>query len=367
MAPGLVASAAAWCERRELPAAQVAVAREGELVVFEGIGEATRSTRLLVWSITKTFVAAVVWQLVGERRASFDERVASYLPDFGSNGKDMVTLEQVLLHTAGFPHAPLGPTRWGSSESRRQAFARWRLNWEPGTRFEYHQLSAGWVLAELIEEIDGGDYRRSLSSRITDPLGLSTFALGVPEDAQEGIAPVVVTGESAVDADYLAAGWDPLPPPELTPHGALVMNTPAALAIGIPGAGGVGTAADVALFYQALLHNPDGLWADDVLRDGTGVVRNTFPDPGRWGEAANRTRGVVVRGDDEPYCSLRHHFGRGTSPRTFGHDGAGGQVAWADPESGISFCFLTSGYDANRVQEMLRNQDLSAAAAALDL
>jgi CubicO group peptidase (beta-lactamase class C family) len=141
------------------------------------------------------------------------------------------------------------------------------------------------------------------------------------------------------------------------------MNAPAALAAGIPGGGGIANAADVALFYQALLHNTDGLWRDHVLADGTAAVRNTFPDEGRWGEPANRTRGMVVRGDDEPFASLRHHFGPDTSPRTFGQDGAAGQIAWADPESGISFCFLTSGYDRNRVRELLRNQDLSRLAA----
>ena len=357
--------AEAWCARRSLPGAQVAVARDGELVAFEAVGDATASTRFLIWSCTKAVVASVVWQLVGEGRVAYETPVAEYLPEFATNGKHVVTVEHVLLHTAGFPLAPLGPTRWATSESRREAFGRWRLNWDPGTRFEYHQLAGGWVLAEIIEAVEGRDYRAVVGDRIARPLGLESFALGVAEDRQSDIAPVVVTGEPATDDDYIAAGWKPLPPPSVTPHAALMMNTPAALSIGIPGGGAVSTAADVARFYQSLLHNREALWDRDVLRDATSVVRNRFADESRWGEPANRTRGLVVRGDDEPFASLRHHFGPSTSPRTFGHDGAGGQIAWADPESGLSFCFLTNGYDANRVQELLRNQDLSRAAASM--
>ena len=59
-------------------------------------------------------------------------------------------------------------------------------------------------------------------------------------------------------------------------------------AVGVPGGGGVATAATVALFYQALLHNTDGLWDPDVLADATGRVRNTFPDQA----GARRARAV---------------------------------------------------------------------------
>ena len=341
------------------------MARDGDVVLFEAVGEATTANRFLIWSCTKAVVASAVWQLVSEGRLGWTDRIADRLPDFATNGKEVVTLEQVLLHTAGFPTAPLGPARWQTSESRREAFGRWRLNWEPGTRYQYHQLAAGWVLAELINAITGRDYRQVVREAIAEPLGMSGFRLGVPEGEQGDVKQVVVVGESATDADYRAAGIEPLPPPTTSPQAASMMTTPAALEVGIPGGGAVATAADLALFYQGLLHDPKGLWSPDVRADVTGVVRNTFPDVERWGEPANRTRGLVVRGDDEPYARYRHHFGPATSPRTFGHDGAAGQIAWADPDSGLSFVFLTSGYDANRAQELARNQDLSRLAAGL--
>src|SRR5207248_8457479 len=109
--------------------------------------------------------------------------------------KNIITIEQVMLHTSGFPTAPLGPPQWETSEGRRQAFARWRLNWEPGTKYEYHPTSAHWVLAEIITEISGEDYRSFIRSRILDPLGLQKLRLGVPPGEQGDIAEIALVGE----------------------------------------------------------------------------------------------------------------------------------------------------------------------------
>src|SRR5439155_815268 len=75
---------------------------------------------------------------------------------------------------------------------------------------------------------------------------------------------------------------------------------------------------------------------------------------------ANRTRGMVVAGDDGK--SAFRGFGRTVSGRTFGHMGAGGQVAWADPETGLSFCYLTNGVDADLLRSGRRGTSLSSKA-----
>jgi CubicO group peptidase (beta-lactamase class C family) len=62
-----------------------------------------------------------------------------------------------MLHTAGFPHAPLGPPAWDTREGRLAAFGRWSLNWEPGSTYEYHATSAHWVLAEIIDRVTGSN------------------------------------------------------------------------------------------------------------------------------------------------------------------------------------------------------------------
>ena len=142
-----------------LPSCQVALGFRGELILDETIGNANAKSRYCFFSATKPFVAAAMWQLLTEGLVSLDSTIASYLTEFNENKKDKITLEQVLLHTSGFPHAPMGPRHWATSSSRRKRMAEWTLNWEPETRFEYHATSAHWVLAEIINEVTGNDYR----------------------------------------------------------------------------------------------------------------------------------------------------------------------------------------------------------------
>jgi CubicO group peptidase (beta-lactamase class C family) len=344
-----------------LPSCQLALARDGRLAAFETVGAAKPTTRYVVFSATKAIVASAAWILIGEGKLDLGSQVSALIPEFASNGKDVVTVEQVMLHTSGFPLAPLGPRDWGSREKRLQAFARWRLNWEPGTRFEYHASSAHWVLAELIERAAGEDYRSFIRSRIAAPLGLE-LGLGIPEDQQQDIAAPQSVGDPPGSDELAAIGLGGLDLGEVTEDALLRMGDPANIAVGVPGGGGVMTAADMALFYQALLHNPGGIWDPDTLADATGNVRCTFPDALMLGASCNRTIGVMVAGDDGK--SFMRSMGRTVSPRAFGHPGAGGQIAWADPESGISLCYLTDGMDRNPLREGKRGVAISSLAGA---
>jgi CubicO group peptidase (beta-lactamase class C family) len=344
-----------------LPSCQFALAKNGKLAAFDAVGAAGSETRYVIFSATKTFVASAAWLLIGEGSLDIDGRVAEYIPEFATNGKDVVTVEQVMLHTSGFPRAPLGPPAWADRDRRLEAFAKWRLNWEPGTAHEYHPTSAHWVLAELIERISGRDYRDFVHERVTGALGLPRV-VDIPPDDQDGIAELALRGEPASPEELQAIfGVPELPVTEVTDDALLSFNRSDVRAVGVPGGGGVATAATVALFYQALLHNPDGLWDPDVLADATGRVRNTFPDLLALGAPANRALGVVVAGDDGN--ANRRGFGHTQSPRTFGHNGAGGQIAWADPESGLSFSYVTNGRDRNPIREGRRSIGISSRAA----
>ncbi len=344
-----------------LPACQVALALDGEVLVHEAFGDATVDTRFTIFSATKPFVASVVWQLLGEGVLTPEQPVHDVIPEFGSHGKDAITLDHVLQHTAGFPRAPLGPGRWETHEGRRAAFADWRLNWDVGSQYEYHPTSAHWVLAELVHAVTGLDHTEALRSRVIEPLGLAAFTLGPSLDEQQDIADLVLVGEPATPDELEAAlGVRSIDVGEVTDEALMGLNVPAARAIGLPGGGGISNAADVATFYQALLHDPKGLWDPAVLADATAVVRNTFPDP--WlRHQANRTRGLIVAGDDGK-SNLRG-MGRTVSPLAFGHNGAAGQVAWADPATGLSFCYLTSGRDLHLLREHRRTTAVASLAA----
>jgi len=348
-------------EEGVLPSCQVSLAMDGEIVVEEAFGDATVATRYAVYSATKPFVAAAVWQLISEGAVDVDRRAAEYVPEFATNGKDVVTVEQVMLHTAGFPQAPLRHPLWATSAGRREAFARWRLNWEPGTAYEYHPTSAHWVLAEIVNTVTGLDYRDVVADRVTAPLGLPRV-LGLAPGQQAGIAPVEVWGEP-VDPDELEAaiGVRQIDVGEVTDEALLAFNEPDVRAVGVPGGGGVMRASDLARFYQALLHNPGTLWDPAVLADVTSRVRNRLPDR-VTGIPANRTLGLVRAGDDE--LAPFRGFGRTASPDAFGHNGAGGQVAFADPVTGLSFGYCTNGLDANVLRQWRRVSGVASRAAA---
>lgn len=342
-----------------LPSAQVALAYEGELVAFETYGDATPDTRYPVFSAIKPFVASVVWQLMAEGSLDPADRVVEHFPEFGAHGKEAITVEQVMLHTSGFPDAPLGPPAWADRASRQEAMAGWRLNWEPGTRYEYHPTSAHWVLAELIDRVTGGDYRDELERRVTGPLGLGRV-LGLPEGTQRGIAELVTVGDVATPEELQSAfGVPELARGEVTTPIMLRFNEPAVRAVGVPGGGGVLRADQLALFYQELLHGKAGLWPAPLLADVTGNVRNRLPDP-LMGTPANRSLGLILAGDDGR-ANLRG-MGRTVSPRAFGHNGAAGQLAWADPATGLSFGYVTNGIDLNVVREPRRGTALSSLA-----
>jgi CubicO group peptidase (beta-lactamase class C family) len=348
-----------------LPSCQLAIGFEGEVVESVTLGDtpAADDTRYVIFSATKAVVASAVWQLLAEGSLGLDDRVGDVIPEFATNGKDAITVEQVLLHTSGFPRAPLGPRAFNDRDARLRIFSKWRLNWEPGSAYEYHATSAHWVLAELLCRIDGLDHRESIARRVLEPLGLKKLAIGVPRDQQDDIAAVCYVGEPTPPEQLQALlGIPELDLGEVTEENLMRSVEPENIEAGIPGGGGVSTAADLVSFYQAMLHNPDELWDPAILASGTGEIRNTLRDPMR-GVPANRTIGLIVAGDDGK-ANLRG-FGKTQSPRTFGHDGAGGQVAWADPVSGVSFAYLTSGHDRDFIREGRRTVGLSSRAAVV--
>ena len=341
-----------------LPSCQVAVGFEGEIVAQATYGDATDDTRYCIFSATKPFVASTMWQLISEGLVELDATAASYVPPFGENGKDQITVEQVMLHMSGFPHVPLKPPQWDTSGSRLVAMANWRLNWEPGTRYEYHPTSAHWVLAEIINAVTGNDFRDEVHNRVTGPLGLPRM-LGLAPKDQDGIAELILVGEPATPDELEATfGVRELPMTEVTNEAIMRFNEPSVREVGVPGGGAFGTAVDVALFYQGLLGNPDGLWDPEMLAIGTGEVRNTLPDP--MGMPANRSIGLFLAGDDG--MSNMRGLGRTVSPMAFGHNGAGGQLAWADPATGLSFGYTTNGYDEHEVRQPRRDTAIGSLA-----
>lgn len=342
-----------------LPSAQIAVAREGKLALFETFGDATNESLYCVFSSTKAITSAAAWLLIESGDLSVDERVADIVPEFGTNGKDVVTVEQLFLHTAGFPSAPFRPTDWFDRNRRLGRFAQWRLNWEPGSRFEYHPSSSMWVIAEIIERRSGRDFVEFVRAEIAEPLGLEDMYVGLPAEQNGRVAEIVHSGEPMSSADYARLGIPEPPVTEVTEDAILSFNRPEVRAAPTAGGGGIMTAADLALFYQALIHGGSAagrrVWRDDTLQMARQVRSGDLRDP-YAGHPVNRGLGIVIAGDKGR--NLRG-FGHHNSPLAFGHGGAGGQIAWGDPETGVSIGYCTNGHDRNPLRLGRRGVSIS--------
>jgi CubicO group peptidase (beta-lactamase class C family) len=169
-------------------------------------------------------------------------------------------------------------------------------------------------------------------------MGLDELFVGLPAEQDNRVADVRYVGEI-------------IEPPggygEVTPEAILRFNQPPIRRIGVPGAGGIASAAELAMFYQPLVNRGETVDGKRVLKAETiefaTTVRTTerHCDP-LFKNPVNRALSVVVAGDDGN--AFMRGFGRTASGRAFGHGGAGGQIGWGDPATGISVGYCTNGF-----------------------
>lgn len=365
--------AAREVNERLLPSCQIAIARNGKVGAMRTFGEAvqgdavrpaTNDTLYTVFSCTKAIMSAAAWLLIGEGRLDVRERAADIIPEFGTNGKEVVTVEQLFLHTAGFPYAPFAQNEWLDRGKRLERFAQWRLEFPPGSRFFYHPTASFWVIAEIIERRSEMDFRQFVRERIALPLGLRGMHLGLAPELHHRVADLVYVGEPLSPEELHKLGFPAMPETEVTEQMILGFNTPIVRAAGVPGGGGIMTAAELAMFYQGVMHNRDKdgrpLWKPEVLAEALRPRSGDYTDP-YLGHKVNRALGVVIAGDDG-MANFRG-FGKTNSPAAFGHGGAGGQIGWGDPASGISLAYCTNGFDRNEIRQGRRGVAISSLAA----
>jgi hypothetical protein len=238
-------------------------------------------------------------------------------------------------HMGGFPNASADVAQLSDSRTRLAAIAQWELEWEPGSRFVYHAVSAHWVLAAVLTALTGEEHGDALHRLVTTNLRLPHRILGIasPSDYLPPLLPAHATSD-----DH--AAW----------AGLLALGSQPAMSAGVPGAGCIMTASDVAATYQTFLQNPGDLWPSHLLAQATSEVINTFLDD-YAGVGANRSVGFTIAGASAD--AIHRGFGRRNSEEAFGHGGAGGQIAWADPATGLSFASVSNGLmmDAHRIEE----------------
>ncbi|PYN77728.1 MAG: hypothetical protein DMD97_08420 [Candidatus Rokuibacteriota bacterium] len=316
------------------PAAQIAVARHGKLGLAWTLGDArlepqrvpaSNETLWLLYSNTKVLTACAVWTLVDRGALAFTDRIADHLPGFEANGKGDISVVQLLSHQGGFPNAQVPGEVWEDHELLRRTVCAFTLEWTPGSRVHYHPGAAHWVAAALIEALTKTDYRAFIREQITEPLGLGDDVfVGLPDRAHGRAADIhEPTADGAAHVKRLEE------------------TSPEARRAGTPGGGGYATARGMAAFYQMLLRGGT-LGGARVLSPRTlaYVTRNFTGErvDGAMGMAMHRGLGPHLRGTTETIRGL----GSLAFPGTFGHGGVGTSYCWADPDSGVSFAYLTN-------------------------
>lgn len=328
------------------PAAQLAVARHDKLALFETLGDARlhpariparNETLFHVFSGTKVLTACSIWLLADWGALSFHDTVAQHVPGFEAHGKGEITLAQLLSHQAGFPSADVPKEAWSDHELLRRSVCNFTLEWTPGTRLHYHRMSAYWTAAVVVEAVAKMDYRKFFRENIALPLGLGDeIVIGLPDDkhdlASEMHAPDAASGKHVK-----------LP----------VVNDPDFRRAGKPAEGAFATARGMAAFYQMLAQggrlNGVRLLSPRTVAYVTRNVTGDRVDVGHQVDAGSgvdryiampihRCLGPHLRGTTETIKGL----GTLASPRTFGQGGVGSSYCWADPDSGVSFAYLTN-------------------------
>jgi CubicO group peptidase (beta-lactamase class C family) len=345
--------------------AQLAVYRGGKRVLDLGAGLArvrtrervTPDTLFVLYSSTKGLTALLFAQLFERAACHIDELAVKWWPELARvvPQKAGITLRHILSHRAGMALGPkwLGPELWADRAEIRRAMEELALRSAPGERPAYHAMNYGHLLNELAERISGRDCGALLRDEIAGPLGLRDLHLGLPDDPALEARVAWVYHDVVLNpgraSDLLGvqsdAGESPAAPPPAsepperyggTPEFGREFNWPETHRAVLPAAGGIATARDLAAVYAVLALGGEGRGAKLVSSD----TLATFCAPVARDGEVDGTIGFPMR-----WASGFHlgFFGRGSTLATFGHAGAGGQVAFADPARELGFAFVCNG------------------------
>ncbi|MCS5731665.1 beta-lactamase family protein [Herbiconiux moechotypicola] len=311
----------------------------------------TATTTTVVFSCTKALLAILAARLVQEGRLDYEAPVAHYWPEFAQAGKEDVLVKHVLAHQAGLsaPRRSVSTDQAISWPFMTELLASQRPLWTPGTAHEYHALTFGWLVGELIRRVSGRSVGDALQEIISQPLNAEIW-IGVPPEQSFRVAELLL--EEGSETAHAAAGERTPQEPDwgvrsLTLGGAFPVelagpgtgfNDPRVRAAEIAGAGGIATSRSLAKAMSATVVRTDGvrLLDDAILARATAPVTLGPPAFGRPPPWSKRGLGFQLPSP-----------GRGfLSPRSFGHDGAGGQIAFADPDARLGFAYLTNRLEA---------------------
>jgi CubicO group peptidase (beta-lactamase class C family) len=331
--------------------AQLYASVRGQIVADVALGDARpeipmRTDTLMPWmSASKPVAAVAVAQLRERGLIDFDDRVAQHIPEFGNNGKDLITVRHILTHTAGIRavREPWESDDWDET-IRNICNAKVEPGWVVGEKAGYHVAASWYVLGDLVRRLDGRAYRDYVRELIFGPVGMNDSWIGMSPETYEsygdriGLMPDTSKGETRyepVEADRRSA------------------------VLGRPGAGGRGPMHEPGRFYETLLDGGRGILSADSVRELTaphrvGMHDHTFRHVMDWG------LGFIINSAKYGAETVPYGYGRHASPETFGHSGSQSSCAFADPEHDLAVAILWNGMPGEPKHQVRQRETLSA-------
>ncbi|MGX1852435.1 beta-lactamase family protein [Streptomyces sp. NBC_01456] len=352
--------------------AAVTVTVDGEAVVdlWGGHADAAatrgweRDTLVNVYSTSKGMTALCAHLLVDRGELDLDAPVARYWPEFGQAGKRELPVRWLLSHRAGLiaPRERLSVADAYDWERVCAALAATPPWWEPGTAQGYHAVTFGYLVGEVVRRITGQSLGTFLRSEITGPLGARVF-IGTPAEEHTRCADMV----GQLDEARLTQQFPGLPKPPFTalsdhPQAAVALaltyvptgdvNSAAYRSAEIPAGNAHASAHGLATVYGALAGST--LVKPATLEE----MRRSQSLPGE----RDLTIGALAPQGYEHRWGLGYMLNQqgqaGPNPRAFGHGGAGGSYAFADPENRLSYAYTMNKYGGGTTGHDPRNAGL---------
>lgn len=344
-----------FSERGELGAA-CAIYHRGQKVVdlwggyrdYKNRAPWEKDTLVLVFSTTKGLASMTMAVAHSRGLLDYDEKVATYWPQFAQQGKENITLRQLLSHQAGLCiiDDPLDAKILADPDLLASATARQKPAWEPGTKHGYHGISLGWYQGELVRRVD--PLHRSLGrffqEEIAGPLGLE-FYIGLPPGVPDSrIASIeayhplrMIFHINEMPWPLVKAYFNPksltsrsFSNPRLESPGCL--NRPPYRSVEMPAANGIGQVRGIARAYSVFATGGKDLnIGKETMKELT--MPATPPSSG-WHDEVLLIDTSYSLGFMKPLHSFQ--FGGGSS---FGTPGAGGSFGFADPDKQVGYAY----------------------------
>lgn len=297
------------------------------------------------FSTTKGVAALAVHMAADRGQLEYDAPVAKYWPGFAKNGKENITVAQAMSHQSGLHAAPPPPNKavcidWDAAASYIENLAP---AWEPGTATGYHAITYAWIAGGIVQGATGKHIRDFIREEIAEPLGIGdTMYVGIPDGVEERLTTLEQRPpipEGGAQAPAAANPFAQLPPDHdffkaMPPVNDLNFNDMDVRRACIPSANGHFSARALAKMYGALANGGEIEGVRLVSKERISEIQRVVTEqPDRVIiMAVPKGIGFWMGGN---WAGGVPSFA-GPRRTAFGHPGAGGSAAWADPDVGLS-------------------------------